>query len=99
MKRLPQNPREDADVLRTGTFPDMDAPVAPYVNPVCENCRFWKRDKWPAKYVKQWGKARDGECLHSSAAPCLSWMDEDGNEVFSKRKTGALVSCQYWEVK
>jgi hypothetical protein len=99
MKRLPQNPREDADVLRTGTFPDMDAPVAPYVNPVCENCRFWKRDKWPAKYVKQWGEAGEGECLHAAKQPCFGTTDEDGVEHFSKHKTGAFVTCKHWEVK
>lgn len=99
MKRLPQNPREDADVLRTGTFPDMDTPVAPYVNPVCENCRFWKRDKWPAKYVKQWGEAREGECLRQSNIACFGHTDEHGVEHFSKFKTGVLASCNDWEAR
>ena len=99
MKRLPMNPREDADVIRTGEFPNADEPPRPYVAPVCMNCRWWLRDKWPAKYVKQWGEAPEGECLHESQAPCFSSTDENGVEHFSKFKTGCSATCKHWEPK
>lgn len=90
------NPREDADVKRTGEFPSWTEPPRKYLNPICENCKHWKRDKWPAKYVKQWGPATSGECTHESNAPCFSGTDEDGTEHFSTVKTGVSATCKHW---
>lgn len=91
MKRLPVNPREDADVIRTGTFPDASEPPRPYVPVRCETCRFWIRKKYPAKYVKQWGEAQEGECIVSSK--CFEF--EDG--TFSVTITGSQATCDKWE--
>ncbi len=90
------NPREDADVIRTGEFPDATEPARPFVNPICENCKHWKRDRWDAAYVKQWGPATSGECLHESRRPCFGSTDEDGTEHFSKFKTGRSATCKHW---
>ena len=91
MKRLPMNPREDADVIRTGEFPDASEPPRQYIRPVCSNCKHWTRSKWPEKYVKQWGPATDGECRVNPAVVEF----EDGSH--SRVMTGEGFSCKRWK--
>ena len=98
MKRLPMNPREDADVIRTGEFPDASEPARPYVRPVCENCIFWQREKWDDDYVEKWGESNEGQCMHGSRRACFSGIDKNGVEHFSRTITGCYATCTHWEL-